>query len=331
MPSVPLPPLPDGPVDVAVVVPARHAADALPATLAAIVAQDPAPTEVAVAVAPGDVDTRAAVLAVAAQHGSVRLVDNPTGRTPDGLNAAIAATSAPVVARVDAQAIVGPGYLATALQALRTTGAANVGGRQVPVAEGGFAAAVAAAMASPVGAGGAAYRTSDVAGPADTVYLGVFRRDALDDVGGYDPRFTRNQDAELNLRLARAGHLVWYEPALRVAYTPRGTVGALASQYLQYGRWRRLTATIHRGSLAPRQLAAPALVAGLAAGAGLAATGRPQPLAALAATYLAAVGAGAVHAAGEPRQAPATAVALATMHLSWGVGFWLGPPRDPDR
>jgi succinoglycan biosynthesis protein ExoA len=138
----------------------------------------------------------------------------------------------------------------------------SVAGRS-PTADKGFARAVALAMGSPAGSGGAAYRTGTQRGPADTVYLGVFRREALEHVGGYDEQFVRNQDAELNERLRAHGYVVWFEPALEVAYRPRGSVRALARQYAAYGRWRRATARRHPGSLRPRQLAAPALVIAL--------------------------------------------------------------------
>lgn len=317
---------------VAVVIPARNAAATLPATLHSVLAQRPAPVEIAVAVGPSCDATRVVATSAAAADPRVRVVDNPSGSTPDALNAAIAATSAPVVARVDAHAQLPPGYLDRAVQVLRTTGAGNVGGRQVPTADDGFAAAVAAAMVSPLGAGGAAYRTGDTAGPVDTVYLGVFDRTVLEAVGGFDPRFVRNQDAELNLRLARAGHAVWFDPRLAVAYRPRGSVTGLAHQFAQYGRYRRLTARTHPGSLRPRQLAAPVLVAGLATAAGWGLVRRRVwPPAMAVSGYLGAVLVGTAATVRPLRRVPAAALATATMHLSWGVGFLVGPPRRSGR
>lgn len=313
---------------VAVVVPARDAAGSIGDALVAVLGQRPPVDEVAVGCDPGDSATRDAVLRAAAGDARVRLVDAPGGRTPDALRAAIDATSGEVVIRVDAHAVIPPGYVARVVETLRRTGAANVGGRQVPTADDGFAAAVAAAMASPAGAGGATYRSGGAEGPADTVYLGAFRRAALAAVGSYDARLTRNQDAELNLRLTRAGYVVWFDPELAVAYTPRGTVRALASQYHQYGRWRRVTARLHGGSLRPRQLAAPAVVFGLAGAAvASAVTQRPLVAAVPAAGYAAGLLAAGAHATRRPLPAVRVAVALGTMHLAWGVGFLAGPPR----
>lgn len=324
-----LPPLPDDP-RISVVIPVRDAAGTLAAAVDAVLDQRPAAAEVVLAVSPSlDESWEVAERLRASDPDVIRLVDNPVGTTPAGLNAAIAASTGQVIARVDAHAVLPPGYLASAVQALRATGAGNVGGRQVPFAEDGFARAVAAAMRSPAGSGGAAYRGAREPGEVDTVYLGVFRREALEAVGGYDERFLRNQDAELNLRLAAAGYPVWYEPALEVSYRPRGSVAALARQYLGYGRWRRQTARTHPGTLQARQLAAPALVLGLAGAAACSLLTRDRrPFATAAGAYAAGVLAAGAQAVDEPGAAPATGLALATMHLSWGVGFLLGPPGD---
>lgn len=308
--------------------PVRNDGGTLPAAIAAVLAQSPGVDEVLVAVAPSTDDTAAVARRLECELEQVRVVANPGGQIPDGLNIAIAAAAGEVLVRVDAKAVLPSGYVGAALEALRRTGAANVGGRQVPTAETGFARAAAAAMRSPLGAGGAAYRRGRSAGPVDTVYLGVFRREALEDVGGFDPTFLRNEDAELNLRLRAAGYLVWLEPSLGVAYRPRSSPLALARQYFDYGRWRRLTARRHPGSLRGRQLAAPAVVTTLL-GATVAGVGLRRALPPLLAVagYALVLASGATTAAERRADVPRVVVALATMHLSWGVGFLVGPPR----
>jgi len=258
----------------------------------------------------------------------VKVVGNPSGGTSSALNAAIAATDAQVLVRLDTHARLPTGYVARAIASLAETGAANVGGRQVPEAPSGFARAVALAMRSPFGTGGATYRSGSEAGPADTVYLGVYRRDAIEQVGGFDDRFVRNQDAELNERLRAAGLVVWFDPALAVTYRPRSNPRALASQYFQYGRWRRATARKHRGSLRLRQVAAPILVIGLiAAVVAAAATGEHWLATAPALAYALGLVVAGLHATRRPLTAIATALALATMHVAWGLGFLVGPGR----
>jgi succinoglycan biosynthesis protein ExoA len=322
-----LPPLPARP-RVSVVVPARQSAATLPGVLDAVLEQEPPVDEVVVALGPSTDATWAQARAVAARDARVRMIDNPSGRTPDGLNAAIAASVGDVVVRVDAHAVIPAGYVSTALEGLRRTSVANVGGRQVPQATSRRGEAVAAAMGSPLGAGGASYRTGTVPGPVDTVYLGAFRREALNAVGGYDARFTRNQDAELNLRLRAAGFEVWFDPRLEVAYKPRETFRGLATQYFQYGRWRRFTARCHPGSLRPRQAAAPLLVLTLSGSlAGSVLLHRAVAPVAFGGYGIGLLAASARATTNRSKAVP-VAAALAVMHISWGVGFLVGPPRS---
>lgn len=320
-----LPPLSTDPT-VSVVVPARNSVETLPDAVASALAQAHAGAlDVVIAVGPSDDGTEDVAAGLADEHPEVTVVDNPAGVTPAALNAAIAASTGQVVVRLDAHAVLPAGYVATAVETLRTTGAANVGGRQVPTAKDGFARAVAAAMRSPVGAGGATYRIGGEPGPVDTVYLGVFRREALEAVGGFDESLRRNQDYELNHRLREAGGTVWFDPRLAVTYRPRRTVGALWRQYWQYGAWKRRVLRRHPGSVRARQLAAPVLVTGLAATTVTGAVaGVWWPLGVLAGAYAVGVVGGAAVAAEPRRDTPAVAVALATMHLAWGTGFLTG-------
>ena len=263
----------------------------------------------------------------------VQHVPSPSGTTPAGLNAAIAASTGDVVVRCDAHSMLPEAYISNAVAALEETDAANVGGMQVPIGGTFWEKAIAAAMSSPLGAGDARYRIGGEPGPAETVYLGVFRRDALEEVGGFDEGFLRNQDFELNHRLIESGKTVWFDPELRVFYRPRGSLGDLARQYFDYGRWKRHFDRTHPGNLKLRQLAPPLLVVGLILTLLLGFWWSMAwwiPLGYLAAL----VGAGLFSLPGWKLPALGMPAALATMHLSWGVGFLRGirrsePPPPP--
>ena len=313
---------------VSVVMPVRDEARAALAAVASVFAQDyPAAVEVVVADGSAAPD---ALAEVRAAYPAVRVVANPAGSTPAGLNRAIAGAAHGVLARLDARALLPPHYLRRAVVVLERTGAASVGGRQAPCGAAPFERAVAAAMTSALGSGGARYRADGPAGAVDTVYLGVFRRAAFEAAGGYDERFERNQDYELNWRLRRAGGVVWFDPALRVAYRPRGTLASLVRQYVDYGRYKRRMLRRHPRAWRARQLAPPLLVLALAASAGLAAAGLTAAAAALPAAWLGALGVAALVAAhGRPGgHAARIALALAAMHLAWGAGFLAGPVRQ---
>ena len=262
------------------------------------------------------------------------------GRFRPRTTLAIKASRHPIVARVDGHALLPPGYLLRAVRTLQETGADDVGG--IMAAEGvtPFQQAVAWAMTSAAGVGAARFHTGGRAGPADSVYLGVYRREAMEQVGGYDECYQVAEDWEMNHRIRQAGGLIWFEPELRVTYRPRATVAALARQYFHYGRWRRVVTRQHAGTVNLRYLAAPAaalaITAGVAAGLVGLAGGVFGPWPALElltlgfvvpAAYLAGV-LTVTLAAARSLARPALArlpAALATMHMAWGLGFLTSP------
>jgi len=213
--------------------------------------------EIAISVGPSRDKTREIADSLAQRDSRIKVIDNTSGRTPDGLNSAITATSHEIIVRVDGHSSIRPDYIREAVLTLKETGAVNVGG--VMAAEGitPFQRAVARAMRSPIGVGASRFHTGGSAGSVDTVYLGVFKRSALIGVGGYDARFTRAQDWELNYRLRQKGGVIWFNPKLTVTYRPRSTFRSLARQYFEYGRWRAAVSRHHKGTANFRYLAPP--------------------------------------------------------------------------
>jgi succinoglycan biosynthesis protein ExoA len=293
----------------------------------------PGELEVVLALGPSQDRTDEIAAGLAAADSRVRLVENPSGRTPNALNAAIKAARHDLIVRVDGHGVLSPGYIRVAVDEIRRTGAANVGGIMRAVGETDFECAVAKAMTSPLGIGAAPFHLGGPAGPAYSVYLGVFRREVLDRLGGYDEHFARAQDWELNHRIRTAGETVWFTPELVVTYRPRSSLRALAGQFFRTGQWRREVIRRHPGTASVRYLAAPVVTASVGAGvlAGvLGALGGPRWLAlgwlAPGGYAVGALVAGVTEGADLPPRARAWLPAvLATMHLSWGTGFMIGP------
>ena len=309
--------------DVDVVMPILNEAAHLGAALAAVREQAyPGRLRVIMAIGPSTDGTEAVAADLAALDTDLVVVDNPTGKTPAALNFAIRAGTAPVVVRVDGHSQLSGGYIEQAVTTLRRTGAANVGGMQVPVGTTPFEHAVAAATSSWMGTGGASYRTGGVEAEVDTVYLGVFDRAAIEAVGLFDERLIRNQDYELNIRLRKAGGTVVFDPELWVGYTPRGSWKALAKQYFEYGQWKAEVLRLHPDSLKLRQMVPPAAVAVVIASL-LAGMRRPSALLP-AAGYAAAVTSAAVRASRHPAISLRVAGVLAALQFSWAYGFARG-------
>ena len=189
------------------------------------------------------------------------------GRTPHALNLAIAAARHDILVRVDGHGELGERYIARAVELLAETGAANVGGVMEARGRTPFEQAVAFVYTSRYGLGGAAFHQGDVpAGPADTVFLGVFDKAEVQAVGGFDETMFRAQDWELNYRLRQSGRLVWFSPELRVTYRPRSTLKALIKQMYDTGKWRREVVRRHPDTASVRYLAPPAAVVAIGVG-----------------------------------------------------------------
>lgn len=323
-----LPELPPVSVIMPVLNEAQHLADAARAVLGNGYNGE---LELVMALGPSVDDTHAVAESLAHDERVV-LVDNPGGSTPAALNAAIGASHHDVVVRADAHAQLPAGYIALAVDALRRTGAGNVGGRMVPTASAAFAAAVAIAMSSRWGIGGAGHRVGGVEGPADSVYLGAFRREALAAVGGYDEHFARAQDWELNHRLRTAGYGVHFVPTMAVPYTPRSTWRALARQFYESGRWRREVVRTYPDTRSVRYLAAPVVTGALVVSVVAGVLGVLTGLAWLAALFVVPVAylvgvliASATHLGDGPLGVVARLpLVLPTMHVAWGMGYLRG-------
>ncbi|KZX21190.1 glycosyltransferase family 2 protein [Rathayibacter tanaceti] len=294
------------------------------------------PVDIVLALAPSIDGTDELVAELSAADPRIRVVPNEVGSTPAGLNAAIRASRHPVVVRVDAHSVLPPEYARVAVEALQRSGAANVGG--VMAAEGltPFQRAVARAYGSRIGLGGTPHHVGGHEGPADTVYLGVFRRSALERAGLFDERFKRGQDWELNRRLRESGEIVWFTPRLTVTYRPRPTLRALLRQFLSTGMWRGELTRMFPASRSVRYFAPPLLVSLLALGLLVGLVGIVQALVgaapwlllgfAVPAGYLLLVVAATIAVA---RRDGARAmlwftVVVPAIHVAWGTGFVLG-------
>jgi GT2 family glycosyltransferase len=312
------------PTTVSVVFAIKDEAETIEGALRSVWAQTyPHIDEILIAIAPSSDDTWAACRAAARTDPRIQLVENPEGWVSFGLNRAIAASTGEIVVRVDGHCRIPEDYVATAVETLQRTGAGVVGGVQRAVGGPGFSAAVATAMSSPLGVGNATFHYGAAEGEVDTVFLGVFQREALERVGGYDEQLLRNQDYDLNYRIRKAGYAVWFNPAMAVEYQPRSTVASLGRQYYQYGWWKLRMLAKDPHALKLRQLAPPAVVAGLALSTAASIATRRALLAAPVAAYAAsvAVGGWTIGRPLPPRQRALVPIALATMHLSWGSGF----------
>jgi glycosyltransferase involved in cell wall biosynthesis len=313
---------------VSIIMPIRNEAGHLRRCLNSLFAGDYPQERIEYVLVDGESDdgTPQLLAEIARERPNVVILRNPKRIVPPALNLALAKAKGEYIVRVDAHTVYEPDYVRCCIELLRSTGAANVGGAQRAVGTDYVSSAIAIATTSRFGAGDAKFRFSEQEAWVETVYLGAWRKQTLLDVGGFDDRFVVNQDYELNHRIIKAGGRILLSPKIRCAYYVRPSLKKLARQYFRYGMWRVHTISEHPDSVRWRQLAPPALVAGLAIFGLLALGGLAWPFWLLGAFYLCATIFAAVAQCPQHgwRFLPILPVVFLTLHLAWGSGFVVG-------
>ena len=317
---------------VSVIVPVRNEERYIERCLYSIAAQDYASDrrdriEVLVVDGRSDDRTREIVARFAAESTlDVRLIDNPARRVAAAMNIGLRAAIGDVIVRVDGHAALAPDYVRRAVAALDASGADCVGGTLQSEGDTYTGRAIAAAMSSPFGVGGAAFRTGGAAGPVDTVAFGAYRRRVFDTLGPFREDIDAGEDDEYNYRLRDAGGVILLLPELRATYTARGTLASLWRQYFAYGNAKPYVLRLHPAQTQLRQLVPAAFVTALAASSVMALSGRRSPLKTVAAVYtLAATIASLVLGVQRGmRRIPPMLAVFPCMHVAYGSGFIAG-------
>ena len=268
--------------DVTVVVPCRDRPDGLDELLSSLAAAGDRHAGVVV-VDDGSLDP-SATAAVAARHGARLLRRQRSGGPAAARNEGTAIVRTPLVAFIDADCFVAPGWLGPLLAQMAdpTVAIAAPRVRSLPAdADGSIAASLATyessrspldlgSVPAPVRPGG---RVSYV--PSAAI---LCRRDAFEAVGGFDAAMRVGEDVDLVWRLVEGGDRVRYDPRSTVWHRPRPDLQSWLDQRLGYGSSAAALERRHPGAVAPAAMSrwslavwAPVLVGHPAIGAAVAA------------------------------------------------------------
>lgn len=274
--------------------------------------------ELLIALGPSTDNTNQVAAKLAKSDPRVRLVPNPRGLTTVGMNLCIKEAKHDYVVRVDAHSEPATNYITRGIEILNETGADLLGGVMAAKGKTLFQRSVAWAYTSRFGLGGASYHVGGEAGEAESAYLGIFRKSILEQVGGYDESIIRGEDWDLAQRIKAAGSLVWFSPELSVTYWPRSSWTGLVKQFYSTGVWRGDLTRRDLSRTSLRYFIPPALVLSILLGSILGVLG-------FIVGWVPVLGyLGAIVAVGFLAGLAPVPLVLATMHLSWGVGFILG-------
>jgi cellulose synthase/poly-beta-1,6-N-acetylglucosamine synthase-like glycosyltransferase len=280
-------------------------------------------------------ETRSILEELARQDARIRVIDNPARRLPTALNQGLREARGRFIVRMDAHSYYSPDYIARGVERLERGDVAWVSGPPTPQGVGPWSRRIALALESWLGTGGSQKWPSrlDAAGLQEieldtSVFGGVWRRETLTSLGGWDEGWPVNEDSELAARVLSSGGRIVCLPELEARYVPRDSLQGLAIQYWRYGLYRSKTSLHHPESLRRSHLLAPGVVVALAA-----AVLAPPPVRTLARVGLAAYALAVVSASaqvarrGTAGDAAGVPAVFATMHLSWGAGFLAGCAR----
>lgn len=260
----------------------------------------------------------------------LRILDNPRREIPAALNIGLRAARGEFVARMDAHSIYSSDYISKGVERLRRGDVAWASGPAIAFGVDDGSRKVALALSTTLGIGGARFRRAEREFSADTGFTGILRRATLLAHRGWDEGWPVNEDAELAARVRRAGGRIVCLPEMGARYVPRSTLRSLARQYFRYGQYRAKTCRAHPESMRSSHILPPALA--LVAVCAVM-TRRQGRLGRVARTglgvYALALLADTVIEArnGAPGDVVAVPLVLATMHLSWGLGFLVGSAR----
>lgn len=276
-----------------------------------------------------DDTTREIVAALASGDERVRLLDNPRRITAAAFNIGLRAASGEILSIVSAHAESAPDFAAIVADVFAQSGASLVGGRTLHRAavDTPTARAICRASTSPFGLGGDRHHSNEQSGWIDTAYPSAYRRSLIEAVGEFDESLVRNQDDDFHLRAKQQGYPMRYDPRLRADYFARSTYRLLWTQYYAYGYWRAFTLHKHKSVASIRHLVPGMFVLGVACGPVVwwSRTLRMVWLAGvLGYAAIVAVAVARDTQRQTVRDASHFAIALVTLHTSYGTGFWRG-------
>ncbi|MFQ6547506.1 glycosyltransferase [Aestuariibius sp. 2305UL40-4] len=255
----------------------------------------------------------------------LRLMDNPDRLQSAAVNQAARDHGKGMtwLLRMDAHARYPDDYVETLLSEAGRSGAASIVVAMRAISETPTQRIIARTQNSPLGNGGAAHRTGNAGRFVDHGHHALMRMEAFLSVGGYDATFSHNEDAELDLRLAQAGHRIWLTQRTRLDYVPRKDIASLARQYLRFGAGRARTVLKHRAKPRLRQMI-PIAIAPSVALLALAPVHWIFALPALAWLSACLIAGGLLAVGQRDLSVILCGPVAAVMQLAWSVGFWNG-------
>jgi cellulose synthase/poly-beta-1,6-N-acetylglucosamine synthase-like glycosyltransferase len=203
----------------------------------------------------------------AKNHTNINILENPTGNTAIGRNLCIEHATGEMLMNYSGHVITEKNLLrvlAVKLQSLPADVAA-VGCSNLSPGKQNFVGEVSG-LAFLSFMGGRNFFSQNAVFPeeryTDHLSFSCYRKEAVQKVGGFDPKFWCGQDYELDIRLRKAGFKILYTPKTKVYHFKRDSVRSLWRQMYRYGIARAKMVKKHHETLRFFHLLGPLFILG---------------------------------------------------------------------
>lgn len=316
---------------VSIIMPVRNEGKFIADSVGAVLSQDYPAKRIQIIVVDGESDdnTREIVQKLSLECPNISLLKNTARKTPHALNIGLRESMGEIIVILGGHSLIAPDYVSECVRVLSNNDVDAVGGVIETVGETYQARVIALAMSSRFGVGGVTFRVGHGEPVVvDTVVYGAYKRDIAELAGEFDEELIRNQDDEYNYRIRKLGGKLLFSPRIRSRYFSRGALRKLWTQYYQYGLYKVRVLQKHPRQMKPRQFV-PAIFVGAVVGGGLLSLLIPTLgllwigvlILYLSTNILASV---VTAARNGWKYLPLLPLVFATLHFSYGLGFWHG-------
>lgn len=169
---------------------------------------------------------------------NIILFDNPKEILSSGWNIGIRESHGKYLIRPDAHADVPADFLERNLAVARAHPEVwAVGGVLKTIGSGFWGQTIAGCLSSRMGVGGSRFRVGGRSGPADTIVFGLYKRDKLLKIGGFDETILLNQDNLCHSKIDRHGGVLYFDPSIKSTYFCRDSLRSLWKQMFKRSIW----------------------------------------------------------------------------------------------
>jgi glycosyltransferase involved in cell wall biosynthesis len=202
-------------------------------------------------------NTRDIITSISKQYPIVKLIDNPAKIVPTAMNKGIKSAKGDYIIRLDAHSEYPPGYFTKLIEWSKKLDADNVGAvwETDVLKKNRKSIAIVKVLTNKYGVGNGLFRIG-VCEPkiVDTVPFGCYKKRVFDKIGLYNEKLVRNQDIELNKRIAKNNGKIYLVPEITCTYYAREKYSSIAKNNYRNGLWNILTVYITKkfDSLSPR-------------------------------------------------------------------------------